>query len=92
MLFNGDFVNDQARHLARRLRRECGADAERQVEEAYRLLLCRRPTDAEKAALFSFVKQHASRHTDPEGEPARFEAMKLACRVLLNLNEFVYAD
>src|SRR5205085_321583 len=44
MLFNGDFVNEQARHLADRLRRECGDDLDRQFDRAYRLLLCRPAT------------------------------------------------
>ena len=44
-LFNGDFVNRQAKHFAERLRKEAGNDIDRQVEQAYRLALCRAPTD-----------------------------------------------
>ena len=43
-LFNGDFVNRQAKHFAERLRKEAGDDADRQIERAYRLALCRPPT------------------------------------------------
>src|SRR5205807_9664414 len=40
-LFNGEFVNRQAGHLARRLEQEAGSDPEKQVEHAYDLALCR---------------------------------------------------
>src|ERR1044071_730469 len=40
-LFNGDFVNRQARYFAERLRREAGDDPARQVDLAYRLALAR---------------------------------------------------
>ena len=76
-LFNGDFVNRQARHLAARLVAEAGADPGRQVERLYRLALCRPPTDSERAALVQFL---------------RSESLEQACRVVLNLNEFVYPD
>ena len=92
MLFNGSFVNEQARHLAVRLQIECGGDPERQVEHAYRVLLCRTPTVQEKVALGRFLKHQAARHATPESAEARLQALTLACRVLLNLNEFVYPD
>jgi hypothetical protein len=92
MLFNGDFVNEQARHLADRLRREAGTDAERQLDLAYRLVLCRPATVRESTALQQFLKQQAPRHARPDSEEARRHALTLACRVLLNLNEFVYPD
>jgi hypothetical protein len=92
MLFNGSFVNEQARHLAVRLKIECGTDPERQVEHAYRILLCRHPTTQEKVALGRFLKHQAARHLTPESEEARLQALALMCRVLLNLNEFVYPD
>ena len=43
-LFNGDFVNRQARHFAERLRREAGSDPARQIDLAYRLALARPAT------------------------------------------------
>ena len=50
-LFNGDFVNRQARHLAERLRREAGDDPAKQIDLAYRLALARPPKPAETAAM-----------------------------------------
>ncbi len=76
-LFNGGFVNRQAKHFADRLRREAGDDADRQIERAYRLALCRPPTDRERGLMRDFLKR---------------EPLEQMCRVMFNLNEFVYAD
>lgn len=76
-LFNGDFINRQATYFAERLRRESGPAADAQVELAYRLALARRPLAKEKDAMISFLQR------------GTLEEM---CRVILNLNEFVYAN
>jgi hypothetical protein len=76
-LFNGDFINRQARHFAERLRKDAGDDADRQIEHAYRLALCRRPTEAERGVMRDFLKR---------------QSLEQMCRVMFNLNEFAYAD
>ena len=76
-LFNGAFVNRQARHFAERLRKEAGDDPDRQIEHAYRLALCRPPSAAERATLRDFLKR---------------QSLVEMCRVVFNLNEFLYAD
>jgi hypothetical protein len=76
-LFNGAFINRQAKHFADRLREEAGDDANRQIELAYRLALCRLPSDAERAVLRDFLKR---------------QSLTEMCRVVFNLNEFAYAD
>jgi hypothetical protein len=86
MLFNGDFVNEQARCLADRLRREAGDDLGAQIDLAYRLLLCRPPTPKETKAVRAFVGRLE------KDDLGRDEARRQACRVLLNLNEFAYPD
>ena len=99
-LFNGDFVNRQARHLAARLLAEAGPDPTKQVERAYRLALCRPATASETAAMTSFLIREAERLKDDAaaiGQPLRNEAnrqlsLEQMCRVIFNLNEFVYAD
>jgi hypothetical protein len=85
-LFNGDFVQRQARHLADRLRREAGPEPARQVELVFRLALCRPPSPSEKAALIQFLQQETG------AEEAQREALEQICRVVLNLNEFAYPD
>ena len=76
-LFNGDFANEQARHFAARLRREAGDDAEKQITLAWRLALSREPTAGERAKMKTFLAA---------------ESLEQLCRVVLNLNEFVYPE
>jgi hypothetical protein len=76
-LLNGEFTTRQARHFADRIRREAGENVHRQIDLAYRLALCRPPTDSERSRLVQFLRE---------------ESLVQMCRVILNLNEFVYAD
>ncbi len=76
-LYNGDFVNRQALHLAARLEAEAGRDPARQIDRAYRLTLCRPPSPAERDALLEFLQR---------------QGREQMCRVLFNVNEFVYPD
>jgi hypothetical protein len=76
-LFNGDFANEQARHFAARLKREAGDDRGKQIQLAWRLALCRAPTDGETAAMTAFLEK---------------ESLAQLCRVIFNLNEFVYSE
>ncbi|MBL8240792.1 MAG: PSD1 domain-containing protein [Bryobacterales bacterium] len=75
-LFNGDFMNRQAKYFAERLRREAQGDAAR-IERAYRLALARRPRAGEREAMLRFL---------------RTGSLEEMCRVILNLNEFAYAN
>jgi hypothetical protein len=93
-------MQEQSKAFAARLLRECGPDPARQVERAYRLALCRPPTSAERAALVQFLAREAegiAREGAGGKSPAgpdgpRFRALVQACRVIFNLNEFVYPD
>ena len=76
-LFNGEFVNQQARHFAARLQREAGSDAEKQITLAWKLSLCREPTRDEMTKMRRFLQE---------------QPLEQACRVILNLNEFVYPE
>lgn len=76
-LFNGTFVNQQAGAFAERLQKEAGESPEKQLRLAFKLALCRAPSPAELAQLRSFL----------DGE-----SLSEACRVILNLNEFVYPE
>jgi hypothetical protein len=99
-LFNGDFVNEQARQFASRLMRESGDDVREQVRLAWRLALCRDPKENELAKLITFCASEAERlqlDAARTGHPlspedARHAALEQACRVILNLNEFAYPE
>ena len=81
-LFNGDFVNEEADALARRIRREAGEGKGEQVRLAYRLAFSRSPSPEEAGHLVNFLGQ---------AEEAD-DALVGFCRVLLNASEFVYID
>ena len=95
-LFNGDFVNRQARHFAARLRREVGPDPAARIERAYELALCRRPNASEAAVMSEFLRSEAEGLTSENGGLSDAEIAKRSlerlCRVVLNLNEFVYPE
>jgi hypothetical protein len=99
-LFNGRFVNEQAVHLARRLEKEAGDDVDHQIARAYLLALCREPTAVECQTMRDFVGAEAARlsaeaaaaSTPLAPEAARHQALEQLCRVIFNLNEFVYPD
>jgi mono/diheme cytochrome c family protein len=76
-LFNGGFVNEQAAHFALRLQREAGSHPHAQISLAWRLALGREPTAAEAEAARAFLGR---------------ESLKELCRVILNLNEFLYPE
>ncbi len=75
-LWNNRFVLRQCEHLAARLERDADG-LEPQVARAFRLLCSRAPTPAELALLID----HAQRH-----------GLANACRVLVNSNEFLFAN
>jgi len=75
-MFNGDFINRQAKYFADRLRREAQG-AEAQIELAYRLALARHPTATELQAMLGFLQTGS---------------LEQMTRVVLNLNEFAYAN
>jgi hypothetical protein len=95
-LFNGEFVQEQAKHFAERLIREAGDDSDAQIERAYRLALARHPEKLERDTMRAFLKTQAARLVDerPEASPSeiRLQALTQMCRVIFNLNEFVYSD
>jgi hypothetical protein len=75
-LLNAAEATVAAKSLAERLKRESNSDADR-IELAYRLVLGRSPTAAERERATAFLRE------SPVSE---------LCRGLFNLNEFVYLE
>jgi hypothetical protein len=75
-LLNNRLAVAMAKHFAVRVAKMGRDDGER-VAAAVRLALARDPTTAEREALASYAKEHG---------------LANACRVILNLNEFVFLD
>lgn len=86
-MLNGAFTNEQAGHLAERLRREVPNDLAGQVRRAIRLTTGREPSDREVADDLTLIADLQQRH----GLSAA-DALKWFCLMQLNANEFVYLD
>ena len=87
----------QAAHLAQRLEAEAGANIRNQVDLAWKLALCRMPSEQERTAALQFVDDEIrelrsqTEQVGTETDLQRTARIQL-CRVLLNLNEFVYPN
>ena len=97
-LLNGEFVQEEARWFAERLRKEAGDEPTREVERAYRLALARPPTASEMETAQGFLARQVERvrpvaaGAPPSQVDASRRALESFCLVVLNLNEFVYVD
>lgn len=76
-LLNGDTANQLAHAFAKRLEREAGNDAARQIERAYRLATGRPPTAEETRLAAAFLKD---------------QSLKEFSLALFNLNAFLYVN
>jgi hypothetical protein len=86
-MINGDFVNEQADHLARRVRAEAGEHPKDQVAAALEIVLGLSPTHDEIDEGLKLIARLVQDHG--QGPDA---ALRLWCLTVLNLNEFVYLD
>ena len=75
-LWNNRFVLRQCEHLAARVEREA-IGIDAQIARAFHLLCARAPTPDEAALLTDHARRHGLAHT---------------CRVLVNLNEFLFVN
>ena len=77
-MYNGDFVNEEARHFAGRVASEAGGDPEERVNRAFLLAFGRSATAGERSELREFAVSE--------------EKLVGLCRILYNASEFVYVD
>jgi hypothetical protein len=86
-MLNGQFANEQAGYLAKRVRTEAGDDPKDQVARAIEITLGREATKEEVADGLDLLNQLTKEHDrDPQ------EALRYWCLVALNQNEFLYLD
>ncbi len=97
VLLNGPFLQAQSKAFAGRVLREAGADNAARIDLAYRLALCRPPSEAERRVALDFLAGQTEllRERQTAGAPdlqdaAAATAMADFCLALLNRNEFVY--
>ena len=68
-MYNSDFVNEEAEHFAKRVRKIAGDDVEKQIETAFALALGRRPTSQE-------TERVGRLFLPPDSEVENVEALK----------------
>jgi mono/diheme cytochrome c family protein len=90
-MINSEFLNQQARHLAKRLRTEAPGDLAAQVRRGFALATSRPARESEAAAGVALVEGWKSRNQSG-GSADQDRALENFCLLLLNLNEFMYLD
>lgn len=86
-MLNSEFLNKEAAVFAERLRKEAGADVEKQVLLALTLATSRKPSNEEVRRGVELVAKLQ------EADKLSVEqALQSLCLLVLNLNEFVYLD
>lgn len=86
-LMNSPFLAEQAKALASRPEVANGGNEER-IKQLYRLILCRTPSDAERARALRFIQEASADRAGPKG----FNAWEQYAQVLLLSNEFAFVD
>jgi hypothetical protein len=102
ILLNNKFTDEQALALALRVRREAGEEPAAQVAHSFQLALGRTPTAEELQTALEFLARHQSAAQAHASGPATAAVpvdsspapMPLVawCKLVFNLNEFVYID
>jgi hypothetical protein len=76
VMLNNPFMLAMAGHFAERVSQE-ERDISSQVDRAFQLAIGRQPDEAEQKAMVAYAEQHGLRNL---------------CRLIMNLNEFVFVD
>jgi len=85
-LLNNEFSLQRGRALAERVKARAGDDRGRRIEAAFRFVLLRAPTPADRASVERYFSTFSL-------EPASAEtALVHLCQALLNTNEFAYIE
>jgi hypothetical protein len=90
LLLNSDFILEQARFFAERVRKEAGDDVKKQVIRAWRLAYTNAPAEADVRAGVAFVEAQ-KKALKANKEPA-LAALALYAQALLSSNRFLYVD
>ncbi len=101
VLLNSRFTDQQSAALADRLIREAGSDRAAQIDRAFRLALSRAPSADEARVAEAFLDRQIHEWKDiaatsaqaPSSQDAAYRhALAAFCKLVFNLNEFVYVD
>ena len=86
-MLNGDFLDEESRAFADRLRKQVGPDLNRQIELGYELALARKPTADETQRSLQLIADLQAKHQlSPD------QSLNYFCLFIYNLNESIYLD
>jgi mono/diheme cytochrome c family protein len=88
ILLNSSFMEEQSAAFAERLLREAGPDSAANVERVFRLALGRGPSPRERQIAWEYL----GRAQPTQGSQGYRLALARLCKLVFNLNEFVYVD
>jgi len=94
-LLNSQFSSDRAERLSEIVRARSGDDSDCQIDDAFRIVLQRVPTEEERRAAKQLLVTDVPVGVPPSGgaEEDRLKpGLQLLCQALLNLNEFAYLE
>ena len=86
-MLNGDFLNQQAEELAKRLKAEAGEGIDDQIVRGFQWVFARNPNSTEIARAKELIDELMAEH-----HLTQDQAMNYFGLFLFNLNEFVYVD
>ena len=95
ILLNSTFMDKNAAALAERVVREAGDERPKHVDRAFRLALQRPPAEQERQLAWEFLDRQKAEFPllgEDDLVAAERYALTSMCRMLFNLNEFVYVD
>ena len=92
-LLNNATVYEVANYFAKRVEKEAGPNADREIEQAYWMALSRAPSDEEKrVASQDLLKLEQAAVKEGKGDAARQYALTAVCHTILNSAAFLYID
>lgn len=92
-LMNDSVVREVAALFARRVLTESGASLSLQLDRAYELALCRKPTNSELSSASDFIRKAIEEWRGAgTGATPEERAWETFCHALINSAEFLYVD
>jgi hypothetical protein len=91
-LLNSDFAVKRGEDLARRLEKECGADAESRIRRGFLLTCGREPDAVERKAALGFMAKQRLAYAEKTDVPPETRAWADFCQSLFGHNAFLYLE
>ena len=95
ILLNSEFIDWQAKTFAERLTIERGAKPTTNITRAYQLAFGRFPNHRESVIATNFIERQEALFAELESVPkdqVSISALIEFCRIIFNMNEFIYVD